>query len=32
LGTYRVGQVGHWVLLVHGHKKAGHLGPAQCIY
>ena len=22
----------HWGHVVHGHKKAGPLGPAQCIY
>jgi len=21
-----------WGQVEHGHKKAGHLGPAQCIY
>ena len=32
LGTYRVGQVVLWGQVEHGHKKAGPLGPAQCIY
>jgi len=27
-----VGQVVLWGQVEHGHKKAGPLGPAQCIY